>query len=374
MGRATGAFALVHQDGERILTYDTGVGTLTFTLRDLAGTVLREYRFDDLAKVWSWQKDYVYRDGLHLAAIDSAGTKHFHLDHLGTIRRTTDSAGSVAVRHDYYPFGQEASSATGDSERMKFTGHERDLRDPTRTTDDLDYMHARYYNPTIARFVSVDPVRGRHETPQSFNLYAYVQGRAASAVDPHGLALRLAKVSSPEDVATLLEEIQGKTGLQLKVVNGRLVVAKDLLKTGDMTRQQVSGVARALMLEALNSSTTFSLSVVRGDKIVAYGKATGDAVTIDATDFSMAKYTGVPRATFDMSMVFFHELAHTSLRGLNDPPEFLEFLPGEVERLVVNPIRHKLGLPARLEYRAMGRKDGFAELKFANGYVLVPDL
>jgi len=122
-------------DGERILTYDTGVGTLTYTLRDLGGKVLREYRFDDVAKVWSWQKDYVYRNGLHLAAITSSGTKHFHLDHLGTIRRITNSAGSIDTSHDYYPFGKEASNAYADTERMKFTGHERDLRDTSNTTD-----------------------------------------------------------------------------------------------------------------------------------------------------------------------------------------------------------------------------------------------
>ncbi len=41
------------------------------------------------------------------------------------------------------------------------------------TTDDLDYMHARYYNPWLTRFLSVDPAGGKPEVPQSWNGYSY---------------------------------------------------------------------------------------------------------------------------------------------------------------------------------------------------------
>jgi hypothetical protein len=47
----------------------------------------------------------------------------------------------VIASHDYYPFGEEITASSQDTEALKFTGHERDLRDPTKTTDDLDYMH-----------------------------------------------------------------------------------------------------------------------------------------------------------------------------------------------------------------------------------------
>jgi len=41
---------------------------------------------------------------------------------------------------------------------MRFTMHERDLGDLASLTDDLDYMHARYYGPMTGRFLSIDPV------------------------------------------------------------------------------------------------------------------------------------------------------------------------------------------------------------------------
>jgi hypothetical protein len=56
----------------------------------------------------------------------------------------TTSTGALAASHDYFPYGFEATTSS-DTERVRFTGHERDLRAPGGT-DDLDYMHARYYN------------------------------------------------------------------------------------------------------------------------------------------------------------------------------------------------------------------------------------
>jgi hypothetical protein len=47
------------------------------------------------------KKDWVYRDGLLLATVDSTGTKYFHLDHLGTPRRITNSSRAVIGSHDY---------------------------------------------------------------------------------------------------------------------------------------------------------------------------------------------------------------------------------------------------------------------------------
>jgi len=47
-------------------------------------------------------------------------------------------------------------------------------------------MHARDYNPNVARFLSVDPVRGNPKRPQSFNLYAYVANNPINRVDPDG--------------------------------------------------------------------------------------------------------------------------------------------------------------------------------------------
>jgi hypothetical protein len=84
--------------------------------------------------------------------------RHFALDHLGTVRLVTNTAGTQTGYHAYYPFGEEAPAFDPTADRMQFTGHERDLNSQTGTNpsaDDLDYMHARHFNPLMGRFTEV---------------------------------------------------------------------------------------------------------------------------------------------------------------------------------------------------------------------------
>jgi RHS repeat-associated protein len=147
--------------------------------------VLREYLTD--SRGWSVGTDYVYRDGLLLAAETQAGRRHFHLDHLGTPRLITRASGDRVAYHFYYPFGEEATAFNQDSERMKFTGHERDLGSAGGAGDDLDYMHARHESPVTGRFLSVDKADGRSSVPQSWNRYSYALGNPVRFIDPNGL-------------------------------------------------------------------------------------------------------------------------------------------------------------------------------------------
>ena len=96
---------------------------------------------------------------------------------------------SSTERNNYTPFGSEWTSDVLDTDqKLRFTGHERDLMDPTHTTDDVDYMHARHYNLNLARFLSVDPVGGDPLRPQSWNGYAYVLNNPLRFTDPFGLS------------------------------------------------------------------------------------------------------------------------------------------------------------------------------------------
>ena len=141
---------------------------------------------------WHWMKDYIYANGRHLGTVSAAeGERHFSLDHLGSIRLITNPQRTMVGYHAYYPFGEEAGTAW-DGEVMKFTGHERDLHGTTAAMDDLDYMHARSYNPNLARFLTIDPGRDNDPfQPQSWNLYAYTRGNPMKYVDPDGRDIRM---------------------------------------------------------------------------------------------------------------------------------------------------------------------------------------
>ena len=50
----------------------------------------------------------------------------------------------------------------------------------------LVYMRARYYAPSIGRFISRDPLWGNVYHPQSLNRYVYTQNNPVNVVDPSG--------------------------------------------------------------------------------------------------------------------------------------------------------------------------------------------
>ncbi len=181
-------------DDERLWSYNVAKNTSRWALRDLGGKVLREYQND--GGRWSAGTDYIYRDGLLLVAETPAGRRHFHLDHLGTPRLITRASGYPAGYHVYYPFGEEATAFNQDTERMKFTGHERDLASPAGAEDDLDYMHARHCSPVTGRFLSVDAVDGDPGFPQSWNRYAYTRNNPLTAVDSDGSEIKIIAYSS----------------------------------------------------------------------------------------------------------------------------------------------------------------------------------
>ena len=175
--------------GERVLIREGNAYTLT--LRDLGGKVVREVAFDPgvpAGQQWSWKKDYVYRDGPLLASVSAAaGIHHYTLDHLGTPRLVTNRCGERVAQLNYAPFGQEIVGGNQDaSERMRFTVHERDLGMADRTNDDLDYMHARYYSPTVGRFLAVDEGNASMQDPQSWNRYTYARANPIKNLEPNG--------------------------------------------------------------------------------------------------------------------------------------------------------------------------------------------
>lgn len=163
--------------------------------------VLREWS-SSYNMSWDWVEDFVYADGKLVAGetVDyQGGRRHFSLDHLGNVRMITGQSGLAYGRHDYYPFGVEQTSSIqtyvnfnySPPEPMKFAGHERDFLGlwGTENTDYLDDMHARYYNPNVGRFLSVDPVLDQKfgiPHPQAWNRYYYVRNNPLKLVDPTG--------------------------------------------------------------------------------------------------------------------------------------------------------------------------------------------
>jgi RHS repeat-associated protein len=182
----------------------------SWTIRDFSGKVIREYEsaiydpWGEMGQAWLWNEDFVHANGKLLGGErepELGGRRHYHVDHLGSTRMVSTWDGYRLTEHKYLPFGVEATkllqekSVNFDHEsKLKYTGHERDYLggELVENTNYLDYMHARYFNPNFARFLSVDPkldLKRATRVPQGWNRYAYVENNPIKAVDPDGRAL-----------------------------------------------------------------------------------------------------------------------------------------------------------------------------------------
>jgi RHS repeat-associated protein len=135
-------------------------------------------------------------------------TSWYLSDRLGTIRDVANQFGSLINQIDYNSFGQilnQTDASAGD--RFAFTGREYDEE------TGLYYYRARYYDPTLGRFISQDPIGFGGEDP---NLYRYVGNNPVNATDPSGL---LALV---EYAGIASETVLGQTGSVLTAIPGFL--------------------------------------------------------------------------------------------------------------------------------------------------------
>ncbi len=156
------------------------------------------------APEWTVDTSYAYRDGALLADIQAGIVRFYHLDHLGSVRQITGPTAAIAASYNYLPYGKEVDSNIA---ALQFTGQERDSHLPG-DTDDLDYMHARYYSPFFGRFTSVDPVNSADPSlPQSFNKYAYALSSPINYTDPTGNIAFLAVVGAAWAVAEVVGSV-----------------------------------------------------------------------------------------------------------------------------------------------------------------------
>ncbi|MBX3302491.1 MAG: RHS repeat-associated core domain-containing protein [Nitrospira sp.] len=108
---------------------------------------------------------------------DSAGTREFFTDALGSTVALADTSGAVQTSYTYEAFGGTTQSGSISSNSYKYTEREDD-------GTGLYYYRARDYSPRLQRFISEDPIgfRGRQA-----NLYGYVRNAPTVYIDPYGL-------------------------------------------------------------------------------------------------------------------------------------------------------------------------------------------
>jgi RHS repeat-associated protein len=129
------------------------------------------------------------------------GTDHYIADALGSTVALTNSSGALTTQYTYEPFGNTSAFGIASENSAQYTGREND-------GTGLYFYRARYYNPTLQRFIGEDPLEfgggdvSRRLSSGDLNMYSYVGNVPTSFVDPLGLKSR---TSSPGMLMTLAD-------------------------------------------------------------------------------------------------------------------------------------------------------------------------
>jgi RHS repeat-associated protein len=103
---------------------------------------------------------------------------YYLADGLGSTMATTDASGNVVNTYAYDPYGATTSLTGSQPNPYQFAGQATDATG-------LQYLRARYYDPSTGTFLSSDPMGVSPRWPG--NPFLYASGNPVLLVDPYGL-------------------------------------------------------------------------------------------------------------------------------------------------------------------------------------------
>jgi RHS repeat-associated protein len=146
-----------------------------------------ERSFSDCLDLYT---DYITYEP-HLESVQASASQNYpednwyiyHSDHLGSSSFLTDASGDPTQHLQYLPFGEnyiEQRATTDYYTPYTFSAKERDPE------TGYSYFGARYYDPNVSVWLSVDPLSDKYPSMSSF---MYCAGNPVMLVDPDGMKI-----------------------------------------------------------------------------------------------------------------------------------------------------------------------------------------
>ena len=181
------------------------------------GGVTTRYYYDDRAKIMAEGKldgdgsititaSYVHDDYGKLLArqVPGQGMQYYVSNGHGDITEIRDAQGNVLNRYTYDIWGNPLVQEERVPNIFRYSGEYWD------SATKLQYLRARWYDPSIGRFINEDTYEGELGNPLTMNLYTYVQNNPLKYIDPSGNRY------IPSDMNSILEATMKITSTESK--------------------------------------------------------------------------------------------------------------------------------------------------------------
>ena len=259
-------FEFFAYDGANSRVKATKGSTTTYEFRSAHGLLLAE---------WRKQSGYydVLKEHLHLAGKEVAEQQTQFIgadikpvswmfiqnDANGSPIAATWGGGGLLFKESYEPYGSTINGTAQGYTQRAFAGKKQD-------SADLIYMGARYYNPLVGRFLSIDPKEADPSDVHGLNRYAYANNNPYRYVDPDG--------RSVFDLAFLAVDAV-KLGIAIYKGEGVAEAAIDVGLSAVGVISPTVGLGQAL--KGLKVAEKVVVEAKAADKAVEAGKAATNA-------------------------------------------------------------------------------------------------
>jgi RHS repeat-associated protein len=125
--------------------------------------------------------EYLYGNQL-VAKLSGEGAKAYYtFNGHGDVTELRGETGALLNEYSYDIWGNPVTMMEQDKDNpFLYSGEYWD------NTTSLQYLRARWYDPSIGRFISEDTFKGENKNPLSLNLYTYVENNPLTHIDPSG--------------------------------------------------------------------------------------------------------------------------------------------------------------------------------------------
>ena len=150
---------------------------------------------------------YVYGHDLISQTRDNV-TSYYHYDGLGSTRALSSSAGIVTDEYSYDAFGLLLEQTGTTENRYLYRGEQFD--------EELGfyYLRARYMDPNVGRFVTMDAFAGLSQDPVTLHKYLYANANPMTYSDPSG-NFSVVEVQMATSIRGILSGIQTDIGMAI---------------------------------------------------------------------------------------------------------------------------------------------------------------